>query len=65
MKLAEILAHCETAFTELVQIRGQLERDCHNDTALALGLAVGAVDRAKGLVERDLRLRKEQEEADA
>jgi hypothetical protein len=64
MKLPEILARLEIARKELAPMRGQLERDCPNDTALTLGHALGAVHRAKGLVERDLRLQKEQEEAD-
>jgi len=46
-------------------MRGQLERDCSEDTALALGRTLGALHQAKGLVERDLKLQKEQEEADA
>jgi hypothetical protein len=65
MKLHEILTRCEAAFAQLDPMRGQLERDCSDDTALALGQALGAVYRAKGLVERDLKLQKEQEEADA
>jgi hypothetical protein len=62
MKLLEILAHCEIAFDQLVLMRGQLERECQDDTAFALGEAIGAVHKAKALVERDLRA---QEEADA
>jgi hypothetical protein len=63
MKLVEILAHCEIAFMELVAMRGELERDCSDETALALGHALGSVHKAKALVERDLRL--QQEDADA
>jgi hypothetical protein len=65
MQLPEILTRLETALQELLPIRGQLERDCPDETALVLGQAIGAVFRAKALVERDLRLQKEQEEADA
>jgi hypothetical protein len=65
MKLVEILTRCETAYGEMVAMRGQLEGDTSDETALALGQALGAVYRAKGLVERDLKLQKEQEEADA
>jgi|HubBroStandDraft_6_1064221.scaffolds.fasta_scaffold108982_8 hypothetical protein len=65
MKLVEILARCEAAFAQLAPMRGQLERDCSEDTALALGRTLGALHQAKGLVERDLKLQKEQEDADA
>jgi hypothetical protein len=65
MKLVEILARCETAYGEMVAMRAQLESDTSDETAFALGQALGAVYRAKGLVERDLKLQKEQEEADA
>jgi hypothetical protein len=65
MKLLEILARLETATKELAPMRGQLERDCSDDTALTLGEALGVIFRAKALVERDLKLQKEQEEADA
>jgi hypothetical protein len=63
MKLREILARCEAAFAQLAPMRGQLERDCSDDTALALGHALGTLHQAKTLVERDLRL--QQEDADA
>jgi hypothetical protein len=63
MKLREILACCEAAFAQLASMRGQLERDCSDETALELGRALGAVHQAKTLVERDLRL--QQEDADA
>jgi hypothetical protein len=65
MRLPEILTRLETALQELLSMRGQLERDCPDETALVLGQAIGAVFRAKALVEHDLRLQKEQEEADA
>jgi hypothetical protein len=65
MKLVEILARCEAAFAQLAPMRSQLERDCSNDTALELGHALGSLHKAKALVERDLKLQKEQEEADA
>jgi hypothetical protein len=65
MQLPEILTRLETALQELLPIRGQLERDCPDETALVLGQAIGTVFRAKALVEHDLRLQKEQEEADA
>jgi hypothetical protein len=65
MKLPEILARLEIAFKTMAPIRGQLEPECSDETALALGHALGSVHRAKGLVERDLRLQQEQEEADA
>jgi phosphomannomutase len=65
MQLPEILTRLETALQELLPIRGQLERDCSDETALALGRAIGTVFQAKALVEHDLRLQKEQEEADA
>jgi hypothetical protein len=65
MKLPEILARLRFAIKDLAPMRGQLERDCPDDTALALGEALGVVYRAKALVERDLKLQQEQEEADA
>jgi hypothetical protein len=64
MKLVEILARCEAAFAQLAPMRGQLERDCLDETALELGRALGAVHRAKALVERDLKHQREQEAAD-
>jgi hypothetical protein len=63
MKLPEILARCEAAFAQLAPMRGQLE-DCLDETALELGRALGAVHRAKALVERDLKWQREQEAAD-
>ena len=45
-------------------IRGQLEGECSNETALALGNALGAIYQAKVLVERDLELQQKQETAD-
>jgi hypothetical protein len=59
------MTRLETALQELLPIRGQLEGDCPDETALVLGQAIGTVFQAKALVERDLRLRKEREEADA
>ena len=64
MKLPEILARLEAAFAQLIPMRGQLEGECPDDTALALGTALGTVYQAKRLVERDLKLQKEQEAAD-
>jgi hypothetical protein len=64
MKLPEILMRLETALKEMLPIRGQLEEECSNETALTLGQALGVTFQAKVLVERDLRLQQEQEEAD-
>jgi hypothetical protein len=52
--LEQIYVRVEVAFDALYAVRGNLDGSIRLDTALALGEALGVVERAKALVERDL-----------
>jgi hypothetical protein len=55
MRLPEILWRLETAFETMAPIRGHLEGDSREDTALAMGLALGTLADAISKVKRDLK----------
>jgi hypothetical protein len=54
MKLEEILTRLDQAFDALYPIRGHLESDTSEESALALGEVLGNVAKARASIRRDI-----------
>jgi hypothetical protein len=55
MKLEEILARLQEATAVLAPMRGQMPEEVSSETAFALGEILGATQRAKESIKRDIR----------
>lgn len=54
MTLRELHALLQSAFDALAEVRGNVPHGVREDTAMAVGYALGTISKAKALVGRDI-----------